>query len=211
MCDLFGGGGNPDAAAAAASQAAIQQQQATTNANITQGQNNIDNAFSQFDNDYYNGITTAYENAENPQLTDQYNIANDQLNAALTGNGMGESSVGDNSRAQLEKTYATNQAQIADQGVNAANTLRTQVNNTEDQLSSMNATAANPSLAASEATADSTALVAPQAYPTLSNVFGSVLSPIASATKAYNGSVANLTPYPTQTTPTSGNGSAVFS
>lgn len=209
MCDLFGGGSQPDNSAATAQIAATQAQQAQTNANITAGQNAIDTAFSQFTPDYYQGVANAYENAYNPQLTDQHNIAEDQLTAALAGNGMGESSVGNNAQAQLEKTYATNQANIANQGQDAANAMRTQVNNTEDQLSAMNAAAANPSLAASQAQAADAALVAPQSYPTLSNVFASVLSPISSATKAYT-TGTNYTPYQVTTTPTSGNGSASF-
>ena len=193
MCDLFGGGSQPDNSAANAQLAAIQQQQDQTNANVTAGQNNIDSAFAQFTPDYYSGVSKAYDAAYNPQLDDQYNIANDQLTAALAGNGMSESSVGNNSKAQLEKTYATGQANIANQGTDAANSLKTQVNNTENNLSAMNAAAANPSMAATQAQAASGALVAPQAYPTLANVFGSVLSPIASATKAYTGGM-NYTP-----------------
>jgi hypothetical protein len=214
MCDLFGGNSsNPDASAAAAAQAQISAQQAQTNSNITQGQNNIDSAFAQFTPDYYSGVTQAYENAEDPALANQYSIAQDQLTAQLAGTGMGQSSVGNNAQAQLELTNANNQAQIADAGANAANTLKTTVNNTEDNLSAMNAAAANPSLAATDADAQSAALVAPQAYPSLSNVFASVLSPIASAGKAASGTM-NLTPgtpYPQPTTPTSGAGSGIFS
>jgi hypothetical protein len=209
MCDLFGSNSQPDANAAAQEQAQITAQQDQTNANIAQGQNNIDSAFAQFTPDYYSGVTTAYENAYDPQVANQYSIAKDQLTAQLAGNGMLDSSVGDNAKAQLALTNANEQASIADQGVNAANSLESTVNNTEDNLSAMNASAANPSLAATDASAQAATLVAPQAFPSLSNVFASVLSPVASATKAASGAM-NLTPYPQPTTPTSGAGSAVF-
>lgn len=203
MCDLFGSSSTPDAGAAAAQQAQITAQQNQTNANITQGQNNIDQAFSQFTPDYYSGVTKAYEDAYDPQLADQYGIAKDQLTAALAGNGMGQSSVGNNAQAQLFKTNASQQAQIADQGVDAANSLKTTVNNTEDNLSAMNAAAANPSLAATNAQAQAGAMVAPQAYPTLGNVFASALSPIAGAVKANQTSIPNYTPSNASAPPTS--------
>lgn len=205
MCDESA----PDNSAATQEQAAIAQQQAQTDANITQGQQNIDSAFSQFTPAYYGGITSAYENAYDPQLADQYNIAQDQLTAQLAGQGMGQSSVGNNAQAQLAKTNEGEQATIADQGQNAAQSLESTVNNTENTLSAENQSAANPSLAASQAQAASGALVAPQTYPSLSNVFASALTPLASGAKAASGAV-NYTPYAQTTTPTSGNGSAVF-
>jgi hypothetical protein len=202
---------NPGAPAAASTQAAITAQQNATNAAVTSGQNAIDSAFSQFTPAYYNGVTQAYENAYDPQLAQQDSIAEDQLTAGLAGNGMLDSSVGNNAQAQLELSNANEQTQIADQGVSAAQSLESTVNNTEDQLSAMNATAADPALAASEAQAQSAALVAPQSYPTLSNVFSSVVSPFAAAAKAGSGSTAPglFTPLPQPTMPTSGAGSSV--
>lgn len=210
MGDLFGDSG---AAQAAAQQqtAMLQRQQAKHDADVATGKSNIDSAFSQFTPDYYSGVSKAYENAYQPQLTDQYNTAKDQLVAKLAGNGILESSVGANAQGQLQKTYNTNQAQIADQGQNAANGMKNTVANTETNLYNMNASAADPSAAATQAQAQAGALVAPQTYPTLGNLFGAVLSPFAAGQKSSSNSMGNnYTPSGPAASNPSGNGSGIF-
>lgn len=181
---------NPDgpANAANAQNAQINQQQAAHDAAVGQGKQNIDSAFSQFTPDYFKGITGAYEKAYNPQLDDQFGIARDQLTSALAGNDTLGSTAGANATAQLEKQYHTSQADIAGKGQDAANSLQGQVNNSKTGLYTMNQSAADPLMAQSQATAATGALVAPQNYPSLGNVFQGVLGPLASAQKTNAGS-----------------------
>jgi hypothetical protein len=194
LSDLFDGGTKAAAAAANQQTALITQQQQAHDAAVASGKANIDSAFSAFTPDYYSGVSTAYDNAYEPQLMDQYNISKDQLTAQLAGNDTLEGTVGANALSQLQKTYNTNQAQIADQGVNAANTLKHTVSNHETNLYSMNASAADPSAAATEAQAQAGVLVSPQSYNTLSKVFGAVLSPFAAAQKSNSTSLGAFTP-----------------
>ncbi|MGB7101549.1 MAG: hypothetical protein WBD95_22625 [Xanthobacteraceae bacterium] len=201
----------PAAAQSAQQTQLMEQQNATTNANIATGQNAIDNAFATFTPQYYQGVTQAYENAENPQLTNQFDIAKDQLTAQLAGAGTLNGSVGNNAEALLQQDYAENEAQIASQAQDASNQLESTVSNDETNLTALNNSGNNPGATATTAQADAGAIVAPQAYPTLSNVFGAALTPTASAAKSATTAVGQYAPFAQPTMPTSGNGSAVFS
>lgn len=204
--------GAPAAAPAAAQQAAITAQQNQTDANIATGANTINADFAQFTPAYYQGVANAYTAAEDPQLKDQFHIAKGQLTAQLAGAGQLGGSAGNEAQAQLQKTYAENEASVAAGGQSAAQQMESTVSNDETNLYGMNATAANPNTTATMAQATSGALVAPQAYPTLSNVFASALSPLSNATKsATTGLYGPYTPTTQQTTPTTGSGSASYS
>lgn len=192
---LFGIDPSGPANAAAAQQSQIDAQQKAHDAAVGQGKQNIDSAFSQFTPDYFKGVTTAYENAYNPQLKDQYGVARDQLTAALAGNDTLGSTAGANATAQLQKQYNTSQSDIAGKGQDAAQSLQAGVNNAKTGLYTMNQSAADPLMAQTQATAATGALVAPQNYPSLGNVFGSVLSPLQSAQKANAGSPYYQSPY----------------
>lgn len=181
---------NNDAPAQAANtqQSLINTQQQAHDTAVSQGKQNIDSAFSQFSPDYFKGISKAYEGAYNPQLTDQYGIARDQLTAALAGNDTLGSTAGANATSQLQKQYNTSQSDIASKGQDAANTAQANVNNEKTNLYNMNSSAADPLAAQTSAQAATGALVSPTEYPSLGNVFGAALSPIASATKTAAGS-----------------------
>lgn len=201
----------------AASDAATQQagmlggQQTQTDSAITNGAQNITDAFSQFTPSYYSGVANAYDAAYNPQLTQQFGIAQDQLTAQLAGNGMGGSSVGAYDNGQLQQNYNTNQVAIANAGQDAANSMKTTVNNDENNLFALNASGNSPGTTATQAQATAGAIVPQSSYPTLGNVFGAVLSPIASAQKAASSSLAGSQPFfngPQASAPT-GSGSSV--
>lgn len=211
LSNLFDGGQKANAAAVQSQNDLINAQQAKHDSAVAAGKSNIDSAFAQFTPDYYSGVSKAYEDAYQPQLTDQFNIAKDQLIAQLAGNGTLESTVGANATGQLQKSYGTEQAQIADQGQSAANSMKNTVSNAETNLYNMNASAADPSAAATQAQASAGSIVSPQSYPTLSNVFGAVLSPFAAAQKSASNSMGGsfVPSGPTASNP-SGNGSGMF-
>src|SRR5690242_12691778 len=125
MC--FGSSDNPAAAAAAQQTQLMEQQNAKHNQDVQTGAQKIGDAFSNFNDDYYNKYAQSYRDVYNPQLTDQYGIAKDKLTAMLAGNDQLGGSVGNNSMAQLEKTYANGQADIANKSTDAANGLRANV------------------------------------------------------------------------------------
>jgi hypothetical protein len=186
MCDIFGGGSQPAQTAANQQIAMMEQQQQQHDAAVQQDTSEINNDFSQFTPSYYSGYENAYENAEDPQLTQQYGIARDQLTAQLAGNDQLEGSTGAYDLGLLDQQYNTAQAGIANSAADAANSLKSTVNSTENNLYGIAQQAVDPLSFASQAQQSAGAIVAPTSYPTLSSVFASALQPAASAATANN-------------------------
>ena len=155
MC-LFGGNGG---AQAAADQQAQQAAEARADADkkaasLKEGQGNIDNAFSQFDDNYFNGLSQKYLDYANPQLNYQYEQAKKDLTYSLARNGNTDSSVSGDLFGQLAKQYANNQTAISSTSSGFASKARGDVQSAkqavQDQLnSSFDANAANTSALAS--------------------------------------------------------------
>ncbi len=210
MCNLFGHNSGPSA-----QELAAQQQQMTRDAEdqrqaaIAKGKSSIDDSFKQFDDPYFANYAQAYKDAQNAPLADQYGIAKDKLIAALAGRDTLESTGGINAMSQLNKTNEDAQGSIGAAATDAANGLRTTVNNAKTGLYAENAAAADPLAAATTSQATAGTIVAPQSQPTMSNVFAGALAPFATAQKVNSQSL-----YPNSggngTAPISGNGSGMF-
>lgn len=168
----------------------LEQQNAQHNATVSQDVGEVNNAFQQFDPNYYNNYQTAYQNNYQPELTDQYNITKDKLTAALAGTDQLGGSAGNNELAQLDKDYAFGQSDIANKAADATNALKGNVANTETGLYNMAENAADPYTMAQAAQAQSGAIVSPQSYPTMASYFSDFLTPLAAGVKA-NQSSAN--------------------
>jgi hypothetical protein len=97
-----------------------------------------------------------------------------------------------NAIAQLQKTRDNAAVDIGNQATDAVNGLKSTIDNTKSNLYSMNATAADPLTAAAQARDSATAIVAPSAYPTLTDVFAGALAPFASGAKTNSQSMNPL-------------------
>lgn len=214
MCFGSGGGGdNGAAAAAAASQQQtkmMEDQQAKHDSNVNAGKSSIDRAFSQFDPAYFDTYKKSYLDAANPQLKDQYGIARDKLIASLAGRDTLESSVGANSLAQLDKTRDNTAIDIGNKATDATNQFKGHVDQTKSSLYAQNASAADPLTAASEAQSQAGALVSPQSYPTLTDVFAGALAPFATGVKTNSQSMNPVFGGQQQRNAPSGMGSAII-
>lgn len=144
------------------------------------GQRSIDDAFSKFDDGYYGQYKTDYTDFYQPQLEDQFAKARSKMIAALAGRGMLESTVGAGALADTQKQYDTTKTNIANQAQDAANTLRSSVENSKSNLYSLNEASADPQGIAARAVGESTALVAPPQYSQLEDTFANVLAPFLS-------------------------------
>lgn len=187
----------------------IQQQQAAHDAAVNSDIKSVDSAFAPFNDDYYSGFTKSYENAMNPQLDFQYGRANDKLGATLAGTDRDQGSTGADANANLYQTYGNARAGIANSAVDATNQLRGTVNNAKNTMYGLAEQATDPLSLATQAQATAGSIVAPQSYPGLGNVFGDVLSPIASGLKTNSGSMGGSIggAFQNYFAPTSGSGS----
>lgn len=150
-------------------------QEAKRETNINTGKTNIDQAFTQFDDPYYSGITKNYEDYYNPQIDQQYNDALNKLTFQLGQQGILQSSEGNRQLGLLKQSNDTQRQSIADQGIAAATTAKQQVAQQKNNLYAQNQQAADPSLAASQAAGAAASAVSPITYSPLSNVFAGLL------------------------------------
>lgn len=187
MCDPFG----TKAAANASNQQTqlMENQQAAHDKAVQQGEAQVNDAFAQFTPDYFNTAQQDYVNAYEPQLDYQYNLASPSLNAALYDRGILESTPGAQAKSQLQTTYNNAQTDIANQGVDFANSLKSNVANTKSNLLGEVASSADPLTMASSAQGAASAVTAPTALPTLGNVFAASLAPFAAGAKSNSGSL----------------------
>ena len=151
------------------------QQEATREANIKTGQSNIDSAFTQYDDPYYAGITSNYENYYDPQIDVQYKDAVDKLTEQLGQQGILQSSEGNRQLGELAQKEGQTLQSIADQGIAAANTAKQQVASTKQNLYQLNQNAADPSLAASQAATAASSAVSPITFSPIANAFSGLL------------------------------------
>lgn len=146
---------------------------------IKRGQRKIDTHFGQFDDGYYTGYEQKYVDFYNPQLDRQFADARGKLIAALAGRGTLESTAGFGKMTDLQEEKDLAATTIANEAQDAANKLRSNVENAKTNLYSLNESAADPKAANALAKGQATALVAPPAFSPLGQVFASFLAPLA--------------------------------
>lgn len=209
--DVSGSNAQKQASAEAAAQAkALQAREDKRQADIKAGQGKIDESFAQFNPDYYNQFRTTYLNNYNPQIADQFSQARDKLTATLAGRGMLESTTGANAFGKIAKTRGDAEATVANSATDAANQLRSNVENTKSNLFNLNLSAADPAAIGAQAQAQATSIVSPASMPGLGNVFQSALQPFANYSKADNTSMNPQLPWNRMSTMPTGRGSAIF-
>jgi hypothetical protein len=177
------GGGSPDNSA---TQIANQQKQdeADREAKVQQGQANIDQAFSQFNDPYFNQYKSDYLGAATPQIEQQYGDAKGTLSAALADRGILSSNIAGTAFGKLDQAHGDQTAAAVNQAADAANSFKNQVDQEKTNLYSLNSASADPSTIATQAEGSAAALVPPTNSTQLGNLFGSVLAPYVNYTRA---------------------------
>lgn len=186
ICDLFGNQ-NGGQQAALQQQQMIQAQQAKHDNTVKQDIGSVDAAFAPFNDDYYNGFAKSYKDAMNPQLDFQYDRAGSQLRSGLAATDRDAGSTGAQATGDLYQQYQQGRAGIGNSAVDATNQLRSTVDNAKTGLYGLAEQATDPLSLATQAQATSGSIVAPQSYPGIGNVFGSILSPFAAGLKTSQG------------------------
>lgn len=138
---------------------------------IRQGTADINNTFSQFNDDFYRGIRDNYTNYAIPQLTEQRDRAAKDLTFSLARSGQLDGSVRAQKTGELQKLFDLNEQQIRDQALAQENQARNNVENARaDLVGTLNATGDNQQ-AVNSALSRATVLTQPQAYSPLGQLF----------------------------------------
>jgi hypothetical protein len=188
MCT--GGGGDGGAGQARADEAARQ-------ARIKQGTASIDKNFSGFNDGFFDSRARAYTNFANPQLADQYARTQQNLTYNLARQGLTASSEASRNAGELQRQYNDNRAQIAAQGMDAANDARNQVEqNRSELLAQLNATS-DPAAAAASAVNRADVLSRQQSFSPLGQLFANTTGLLGNAATAgmYDRNAPGLNPY----------------
>lgn len=168
-----------------------QQQNEQRQAQIKQGQGNIDTAFAKFDQPYFDQYTKTYEDNYNPQIDDQYNLAKQKEKYNFARAGVLDSTPAIFGADQLNKKYGDQRQQIASDALGATNNLKNNIASQKTQLYSLNSSAADPTLAAQNAATSAGTLSSQPQYSALGDLFGGLVN----GTSAYiAGQNKNLPP-----------------
>lgn len=152
------------------------QQQAQNAATIQQDTGEVNDAFTQaFTPDYYNNITSSYENYYNPQLDQQYQTALNALTGQLGQQGILQSTEGQRQISLLNQAYQTQKQTVASNAANAAQQQKQNVAQQQNVLLGQATAAADPTSLATQAANTTSSLASPVNYSPLGSVFSGLL------------------------------------
>lgn len=185
------GGGSNAAGQAAEAEARAREEAAARERKITRGQQNIDKAFEQYNDAYYDDYAANIEGYQRPDLDQQFTDARGKATASLASRGMLESTAGAQGLGRIGKVYADNAALIANQAQDAANALRGNVENQKSNLYALNRASADPKGINAQAIGAATALAAPAAVTPIGAIFEGALAPYLAYQSAKRNSVGS--------------------
>lgn len=144
---------------------------------IAQGNTNIDSAFGQFNDGYFQNFKDTYRGHYNPQLDQQFSDSIGKLTAALAGRGQLGGTVGDKAFGDVSGRYDDERARIGNDAETAAADMLGKIENQKTGLYTLNQAAADPEGINARARAEATSLVAPPTYSQLGYVFKDLIDP----------------------------------
>lgn len=137
------------------------KEEAERQARIKAGTAAIDQTFGTFNDSFYDTIARNAENAQLPQVNQDYARTQGQLGFNLAGRGLLNSSVRDQRTASLAEELTKTKRNIADAGLSQANKLRMDVEDARNRSYSQLLQSADPSQATASATRAASALSQP--------------------------------------------------
>lgn len=175
MCIFGSGNANKQIADQQAQQAAEARTDANTKAAaLTTGKANIDQAFSGFDDNYFNGISQKYMDYAQPQLDDQYAQSKKNITYALARNGTTNSSIAGDEFGQLSKQYATNQTGISGTASDYASKARADVQSNKTDVTNQLFSSNDADAANTAALSAAKSLAVPTSFSPLGQLFTNV-------------------------------------
>jgi hypothetical protein len=138
---------------------------------VNEGRGAIDQAFTQFDDPYFEGQQKQFTDFYTPQIEDQYKAARRGLTLDLARSGNLNSGAGARQLAGLEGKYRDTRTQYADQAMDYGNQRRSDVEGERSKLYQYNLSAADPSAIGSAVQAGVGALDVPPSFSPLGAMF----------------------------------------
>lgn len=152
--------------------ARARQEEAERQARIKLGTEAIDRTFGTFNDSFYDTIARNVENAQMPQVNQDYARTQGQLGFNLAGRGLLNSSVRDQREASLAEELTKTRRNIADAGLSQANKLRMDVEDARNRSYSQLLQSADPSQATATATRAASELSKPSPVGPVGSFFG---------------------------------------
>lgn len=132
--------------------------------------------FAGYNDNFFNQRANAYEDYALPQLGQQYQTTKNALNYNLANRGLMGGSVANQENNDLNLTMGQQKQSIADQGLQQAQQLRSDVQNSKLQAISQLYQTANPAQAQQSALADASKFSAPSSFAPLANGFANLVN-----------------------------------
>jgi len=145
----------------------IQQQKLTD-----QSVGKINQAFSGFTPQFFQGIQNDYQNYALPQLQNQYQQTQNRLGFKLANQGLLGSSVGQDLYNKLGQAQTQSQQQIASQGLQQSQDMQRQVAQQKAQLIGQAQQATDPLSVGQQAIAIASGFSAPSSFQPIGQAFG---------------------------------------
>ena len=155
-------------------------------ARVDEGIDEIEDVFSQYDQDFYDKRSDAYMDYQAPQLQDQYKEGLKELQFALARGGRLNSSTEVAKKAGAAQDLQFQRQEMAGRAMQAAADSEAGVLEAKDKMIKLNLANADPDLAASLSIARSKALNKPPKYDELTDVFGNITEGLASRQELEN-------------------------
>ena len=155
-------------------------------ARVDEGIDEIEDVFSQYDQDFYDKRSDAYMDYQAPQLQDQYKEGLKELQFALARGGRLNSSTEVAKKAGAAQDLQFQRQEMAGRAMQAASDSEAGVLEAKDKMIKLNLANADPDLAASLSIARSKALNKPPKYDELLDVFGNITEGLASRQELEN-------------------------
>lgn len=148
-------------------------------ARIRTGNKAINDTFSQFDDDFYQGRREAYTSYAQPQVKDQYEDAFEKLRKALAASNLTQSSVAARRRGNLEKQLGEMTRKMNRTGEEYANKARADIESARSGLQSQNMNMADPALASANALTRAQQLNEVPVFDPITNLFANAAEGLA--------------------------------
>lgn len=161
---IFSNSAKKEAERARADEAARQQR-------IQQGTAAIDTAFSGFDEPFFTQRAQDYENAQLPELNQQFNRTRNSLGFALAGRGLLNSSVRDQRTQSLANELAKQKRIVADTGLSQANDLRASLEDSRSRIYNQLLSSSDPAQATASANRAASGIVQQSPVGAIGQVF----------------------------------------